>query len=172
MEKFQFNQKGPMAPIETRTVVRDVIPKLVQNSEKLPDSKAKLALLYEMRTVEKRYEKYMSFNSQKMTDLNFEIAWRELPSASLRGIPFLAVGREIDDLITSVYGSSLKPVLNQFLKISSLITTPGLRIQGSPKWDPAKVRLINIPSVNYQYLMNGLYKSIKKEMIKLPSMSG
>lgn len=172
MENFQFNQKGPMAPIEARTVVKETIPKIVTNSELKPDPSAKAKLLGHISTVEKRYGKYMSFGNIDLNVLDFENAWRTLPSSSVRGIPFLLKGSEVDGLIMQIYGKNLKSVLNQFVKLESLITTPGLRIQGSPKWDHAKVRLINIPSVNYQYMMNGLYQSIKNELIKVPSMSG
>lgn len=133
MEKFQFNQKGPMAPIESRTVVTTVIPKLSEESEKTPDVSASSELLKHTATVEKRYGKYMSFGSRNLTEIDFEIAWMELPASSLRGIPFLKTGGEVDELITKLYGKTLKPVLNRFSEIDSLITTPGLRIQGSPK---------------------------------------
>lgn len=133
MEKFQFGQKGPMSPIDSRTVVDTVIPKLVLESEKTPDVSAASELLKHIATVEKKYGNYMNFGSRRLSDVDFEIAWMELPSASLRGIPFLAVGSEVDKMITELYGRSLKPVLNRFSEIESLITTPGLRIQGSPK---------------------------------------
>lgn len=172
MEKFQFNQKGPMAPIEARTVMKETIPKIVKNSELKPDPSASAKLLKHIETVEKRYGKYMNYGGLDLNGIDFENAWRVLPSSSVRGIPFLLKGSEVDSLIINLYGKGVKSVLNQFTKIKSLITTPGLRIQGSPKWDHAKVRLINIPSVNYQYMMNGLYQEIKKELSKVPSMSG
>lgn len=133
MENFQFNQKGPMSPIESRTVVQDVIPKLSSNSDKHPHPDAKAQLLEHIATVEKRYGNYMNFGSMSLHSIDFEKLWLELPSSSLRGIPFLKQGAEIDDLIVKIYGSKLKLALNQFTKIQSLITTPGLRIQGSPK---------------------------------------
>lgn len=172
MELFQFNQKGPMSPIGSRTVIDDVVPKLIEKSLLVPAHPEFEMLMQQLVTVEKRYGKFMNWESMNLTEIDFEMRWRELPSRSLRGLPFLATGSEIDSLIISIYGKSLKSVLYQFKKINSLITTPGLRIQGSPKWDQAKVRLINIPSVNYQYLMNGIYKTIRDQLIKVPSMSG
>lgn len=172
MEKFQFNQKGPMAPIETRTVVTDVVPKIENSSLVFPNSVSKDELIAKIPTVEKRYGKYLSFGNLSVHSIDFEQAWKTLPSSSLRGIPFLYKGSEIDELIIKIYGNTYRTAAAQFKKIDDLITTPGLRIQGSPKWDPAKVRLINIPSVNYQYMMNGLYSHIKTEMKKLPSMVG
>lgn len=172
MERFQFDQKGPMSPISSSTILDDVIPGIVDNSSKRPAHHGKTELLKHIGMVEKKYKRYMSFGSKNLSSLDFENAWLDLPSGSLRGIPFLGKGKDKDELITKLYGKQLKPVLNQFTQIDSLITTPGLRIQGSKGFEPAKVRLINIPSVNYQYLINGLYKAIKDEMVKLPSMAG
>lgn len=74
MEQFQFNQKGPMAPIEPRTVVKETIPGIVTSSELKPDPSAVAKLLKHISTVEKRYSKYMSFGSLNLHGIDFENA--------------------------------------------------------------------------------------------------
>lgn len=133
MEKFQFDQKGPMSPIAANTVVADVVPNIEKNSTLRPTVQAKAELMKHVSAVALKHQKFMALKSIDLTSINFEIAWRILPSSSTRGIPFLKKGKDVDDLIVKLYGRSLKPVLNQFQLIDELITTPGLRIQGSPK---------------------------------------
>lgn len=132
MEIYQYNQKGPMAPINGSTIVDDVIPGIEQNSAKRPTHHGEAELLKHIAIVEKRYAKYINFRSKHITSLDFENAWLSLPSSSVRGIPFLQKGSDIDSLITRLFGKTVKPALNQFKQVKSLITTPGLRIQGSP----------------------------------------
>lgn len=172
MENFQSLQKGPISPISARALVAGTIPKIVKASSIAPKPAAAADLLSQVAKVEERYKKYMNFESIDLTVINFGEEWMKLPKDSVRGLPYLLKGKEIDHEIVREYGNPIKKVLKKFRELDYLITTPGTRFQGSPKWDDAKVRLINIPSVDYQYLKNGLYQHIKVEMIKLPQMCG
>lgn len=60
MELFQFNQKGPMSPIGSRTVIDEVVPKLIEKSLLVPARPEFEMLMQQLVTVEKRYGKFMN----------------------------------------------------------------------------------------------------------------
>lgn len=172
MENFQSNQKGPISPIPAGALIDGTIPKVIKASELIPDPQAKAELLNQVLSVRERLSKDMDMCSRNLTDINFGECWAALPSVSVRGLPYLVKGSECDDQIIEEWGSSSTKVLKKFFKADYLITTPGTRFQGSPGWEIAKARIINIPEIVYQYPSNGFYMTIKKELIKVPSMVG
>lgn len=71
MENFQWNQKGPISPIGTRTFIDSTISKVLKESERSPDESAKRDLLKAMIDVEKNISQYMSMSSYDLTAINF-----------------------------------------------------------------------------------------------------
>lgn len=161
LEKFEFNQKGPVSPVEARWLIDEVLPNIHNSSLEVYDVFKDPDLVESVHEVDMILESHGFYNKIDMNSINFADKFRELPSSSVRGLPFLKKGKDVDDTIIKEYGSDLTSVLNVFLSIEYLIATLGLRLQGSPGFDPAKVRAIFIPVVQFVYPMNGFYKAVQ-----------
>lgn len=161
LEKFQINQKGPVSPVEARFLIDDVIPKIRDASMNIVNVFEDPDLVESVNEVDNILNSHGFYDQIDLNSINFADKFRELPSSSVRGLPFLKKGKDVDETIIKEYGSDLTSVLKVFLKIDRLIATLGLRLQGSPGFDPAKVRAIFIPLVQFVYAMNGFYKAVQ-----------
>lgn len=161
LEKFQFNQKGPVSPVEARFLIDEVLPKIHDSSMNIVDVFNDPDLVESVHEVDEILNSLGLYNQIELNSINFAEKFKELPSSSVRGLPFLKKGKDVDDTIIKEYGSDLPSVLRVFLSIDYLVATLGLRLQGSPGTDPAKVRAIFIPLVQYVYFMNGVYKTVQ-----------
>lgn len=157
MEKFQYNQKGPVAPIKPFQLPDEQIPAIYQASLADISDPAIIRQFAHIADIVAKSLKDVNFRGT-IENINFKEWWSKLPSDSVRGLPVLSKGKFSDPMIMDYYGASFSEVFPKFQSIPFLVSTAGLRFQGSPPGDNAKVRLINIPYVGYQYMVNGIYK--------------
>lgn len=161
MEEFQFNQKGPVAPIEKDQLIMKVIPKIYESASHIITDQQVISDLARARS--KLIPKIERLRSNHLTieQINYADWFSQLPSDSVRGLPFLEKGKYADEKIIKTFGTDFKKVWPKFSAVNWLVSTAGLRFQGSAPGEVAKVRLINIPGVYYVYLMNGIYKYLQ-----------
>lgn len=117
---------------------------------------------------ESLFEYLLKDISIDIKSLRFDKAWELLPSSTTRGMPFHDIGKNVDSRIIEIGGSTSSTALAYFKSSSQNVCFPGWRIQGAQWPGPAKIRIVNIPQVSYQYLMTGLTKEL---MAKLKSKS-
>lgn len=113
--------------------------------------------------------KWVSFDASSIA---FDLSWRELPNVTVRGLPYHDLGKNVDEEIVQKGGRSLYSAINYFKTESDILSFPGYRIQGKPRTKGAKIRLINIPPVSYQYINVGLYKASMSQLKYHPAFSG
>lgn len=168
-EKFQSEQKGPAAPVSKKDIQKNVIDDLLNiYSFDLTEDVRK--------DVDEAFDSLFDYFGDSVNlsihSINFENEWKKLPSTTVRGFPFHALGRDVDQDIIRQGGQTSQQALDYFLKSSQNICFPGWRIQGKPWPGPAKTRIVNIPIVNYQYLMVGITKKIMEQLAKFPMFDG
>lgn len=163
LEGFQTNQKGPVAPIDKNTFIDKTMPALIEaSSVNLNSIMTDKDLVESISEVDSILKDMGFYGKLDYYNIDFAEKLNELPSSSVRGLPFLGKGKDVDEDIIKEYGNDLTSVLRVFFEIPFLLATPALRYQGSPGKDPAKVRCINIPCMGYTYPMNGIYKSVQE----------
>lgn len=90
----------------------------------------------------------------------------------MRGFPYHAKGKDVDDLIISSYGQSFSEASEKFLSAPCHLFYPGFRIQGKPLSEGAKLRFVFIPTIHYQYLINGLVNYTMDYLKTYPNFLG
>lgn len=169
MEQFQMTQKGPTGPIKKSQFMTDVVEKFSHLPQfSIPmDKIGTLRKLWE--NIKSDLLKYVSFDA---SIIRYDLMWKELPNQTVRGFPYHRIGADVDEKIIGEGGSTLSQALSYFLSSQQLISFPGYRIQGKPLSKGAKIRLINIPAVSYQYINVGLYKTSMDKLKNHPAFSG
>lgn len=169
MEQFQMSQKGPTGPISKGQFMTDVVEKFshLQRFSIPVDRMQTLKQLW--AKVERNLLRNCAFDA---SIIRYDLMWKELPNQTVRGFPFHKLGIDVDEEIISRGGSTLKEALSYFMSEQQLLSFPGYRIQGKPLSKGAKIRLINIPSVAYQYVNVGLYKTSMDKLKHHPAFSG
>lgn len=169
MEEFQVSQKGPAGPITKDQFYNDVTEKFL----KLPSisilAEDKIKLRTQWEKIKLNLKQYVAFN---VREIRFDLKWRELPGSTVRGFPYHDLGSNVDDDIIKVGGMFFDDALRFFKSQDQIVSFPGYRIQGKPLSKGAKIRLINIPPVFYQYINVGIYKTSMSKLKYHPAFSG
>ena len=110
MEEFQFNQKGPVAPIEKDQLIKKVIPKIIDSACHIIEDQRVISDLATARN--KLVPKIERLRSNHLTveQINYAEWFRQLPSDSVRGLPFLEKGKFADETIIRTFGTDFKKV--------------------------------------------------------------
>lgn len=170
-ETFQADQKGPTSPTNADQLVgsNGILGKLVFKQPFDFDSSTKQLL----EAVWSDMHSYLrQFGVGDATTIDFQQSWSELPSSTVRGFPFHALGRDADQEILRLGGPTFDTALEYFKSSSQNLTFPGYRIQGKPAPGPAKIRWVSVPAVSYQYINVGLYKDSMRRLKFAPMFAG
>lgn len=169
MEQFQANQKGPTGPITESQFYSDVTEKFLSLPSYSYNDEVRNHLERIWNQLQSKLLKWVSFDASSIA---FDLSWRELPNVTVRGLPYHDLGKNVDEEIIQRGGRSLYSAINYFKTESDILSFPGYRIQGKPRTKGAKIRLINIPPVSYQYINVGLYKASMSQLKYHPAFSG
>lgn len=170
-ETFQADQKGPTSPTTLDQLVGGggILGKLIFKQPFDFDSSTKTILEEVISDIQKYLGK---FEVGDISTIDFSQSWKELPSTTVRGFPFHALGRDSDDKILQLGGSTFSSALEYFKSSNQNLTFPGYRIQGKPAPGPAKIRWVSVPAVSYQYINVGLYKDSMRRLKLAPMFAG
>lgn len=162
-EKFQSTQKGPTAPYGPDSLDK-IISELQPQNFEISDSDWMIAEQVFASLVQ-YLQKFVSIDVLALKPAE---AWATLPNTTVRGYPFNAKGSAVDDRIIELGGQSPQSALEFMKSDSTLMCSPGFRIQGSPGSEPAKTRLVFIPSVSSQYFDVALVKESMRQLKSCP----
>lgn len=168
-EEFQSQQKGPTAPVAKSDIQKSVFDDLSNIADYDINE-----VVYQgcEEIIDDLFRFFGRLADVKLSTINFKDAWSELPSTTVRGFPFHDVGRNVDERIKELGGSTYKEAFKYFSQCTQNVCFPGWRIQGKPWPGPAKVRIVNIPTVYYQYLMVGITKRLMSQLKASPIFDG
>lgn len=77
----------------------------------------------------------------------------------------------MDDAIMYYYGNDMNKIVSNVDKMKLIVGMPGLRLQGVPSPEPAKVRFIFMPEAPEQYALRAVQYPIQA-MLKQRSQLG
>lgn len=77
----------------------------------------------------------------------------------------------VDDAIIRTYGNNMSDIVRRTANLSFIVGMIGVRLQGQPDPDPAKVRIIFMPEIPEQYALRAVQLPIQ-DLLKRKSQLG
>lgn len=171
-EKFQTTQKGPVQKVTPKSFL-EAIDKITENSAKdIMTDEGKSLLIKASRLLQQQLIASNLMNVILARDIHPTLAWLSMHHAASRGAPWLLKGNRVidwngkeitvDEAITKLYGDDMFAVTDMLTTMKAVVGMIGLRFQGQPVPDPAKVRIIYMPEVPEQYALRAVQVPIQK----------
>lgn len=151
-EKYQSQQKGPTAPVTKEHILKAF--EGINQTVAINIDQQDIRLLKQSAANLSDYLNH--FCKYSVKNVNFEEAWKALPSTTVRGFPYNGLGRDVDQNIMQDAGNTLESVLSFTKSMSQDVAFLGWRIQGKPVAEGPKLRPVFIPSIYSQYILTGL----------------
>lgn len=169
-ETFQSTQKGPVWPIKANSWKESVTEAFLQPLDKDGVTVSFRSLSNVFNSLFSHF--HLDRVNLNANDIDFTTAWSSLPSTTIRGFPYNCKGKDSDEEIINIGGSTFSSALDLFESSPQNICFSGVRLQGTPSTEWAKVRLVSIPPVSYQYVNVGLVYPIMNHLKRFNSFCG
>lgn len=180
-ENFQLDQKGPVKKVNVDRLL-DSVSTVIENSSSEIISKEGMGHIDKAsERLIKQLDNEGLRNSIHASDIQPAYAWSTMAHSKSRGIPWLVKGNMIvwydgseitvDDAIIRTYGNDMSDIVRRTANLSFIVGMIGVRLQGQPDPNPAKVRIIFMPEIPEQYALRAVQLPIQ-ELLKRKSQLG